>query len=109
MKFTARTWIQAGLLLAASSPRRAFLRQIKRPLSKRRKSQAAVRAKYLVKWLALPYDESSWEWEDDLQKLAGQNFERELTKFLARGSIITDVNLRRFKASPAYADPRTLD
>lgn len=62
----------------------------------------SYKKKYLVKWRGVPYDECSWEKEEDLLKLAAPALERELLKLRARGPIVTNANLAKFRVISSF-------
>lgn len=56
--------------------------------------QQIEKRRYLVKWQGLPYDEASWEWEEELRVLAEADFDRAVADFHARHPIADDQALQ---------------
>lgn len=61
--------------------------------------KSSGKLKYLVKWLGLPYDEASWETEEDLKGLSKADFEQELARFVARGPIVSHQAIKLTEVS----------
>ena len=53
--------------------------------------------RYLVKWQGLPYDEASWEWEDELRAFAGADCEKAVADLKARQPIACKEATKRAK------------
>ena len=52
-----------------------------------------LETRYLVKWQGLPYNEASWEWEDELKSFAGSDFDQAMAKFQGLGPIANDATI----------------
>lgn len=63
--------------------------------------------RYLVKWQGLPYDEASWEWQNELKAFAGADFDKALADFKARRPIANNKAIK-VKVYPQSSAPSHL-
>ena len=66
-------------------------------ISRGKDAERSKRMRYLVKWQGLPYDEASWEWEEDLKAFAAADFDKAVADLNARGPIADEGAINKAK------------